>query len=540
MSDVNWLSPPPPNDVDSIPSYGEGSLEREKLLDAIAYLKRNPVVVPCIIDGEPVYTDTIIEIPCPHNHKQVLGVAHLAGPEELETAIESSLNAWENWSKADWYTRSTVFRKAAANLAGPLRTMNTAAIMLNHSKNPYEAEIDLAELVDFWNLNTYYGDYIYKHQPLQIPGEQNTTDWRPLEGFILAIPPFNFYSIGGNLPSVPAMMGNTVIWKPSSSVILSNYLIMQNLLDCGLPDGVINFVPFRSKHADVLLGHPSLAGVHFTGSSATLKKIWGTVGQNLDKYRNYPRIVGEAGGKDFIFSHPSADLESLAINILRGAYGYQGQKCSAASRLYVPESMWEPLKTRLEELVKEIRMGPTDDLENYMGAVIDKTSYQNILEYLKEAEKPEYQLIYGGGYKSDTGWFIEPTLIQSLEPKSRLMMEEIFGPVITAYVYPDNEYIATLRLCDKTSPYALTGSIFAQDRKAVETAQEILRFSAGNFYINDKPTGAVVGRQPFGGARASGTNDKAGSFLNLLRWLSPRTVKESLVAPCGWRYGFQG
>ena len=540
MSDTNWLTPPPPNDVDSIPSYRKGSPEREKLLDAIDFIKENPVEIPLIIDGERVETDETIEITCPHNHKHVLATAHLAGPDEIEAAIESSLKAWERWSKADWYTRSTVFRKAAANLAGPLRTMNTAAIMLNHSKNPYEAEIDLAELVDFWNLNTYYGDYIYKHQPLQIPGEQNSTDWRPLEGFILAIPPFNFYSIGGNLPSAPAMMGNAVIWKPSSSVILSNYMIMQNLLDSGLPKGVINFVPFRSKHAGRLLEHRDLAGVHFTGSSYTLKKIWSTVGQHLDKYRNYPRIVGEAGGKDFIFAHSSAELENLAINVIRGAYGYQGQKCSAASRLYVPESLWEPLKERLNELVPGITMGMTEDLENFMGAVIDRSSYLKITEYLKEAQNPDYELVYGGGVNSETGWFIEPTLVQSKKPNTKLMEEEIFGPVITAYVYPDKEYLETLKLCDETSPYALTGSIFASDRYAVETAQEVLRFSAGNFYINDKPTGAVVGRQPFGGTRASGTNDKAGSFLNLLRWLSPRTVKETLVAPCDWQYGFQG
>jgi 1-pyrroline-5-carboxylate dehydrogenase len=523
-----------------MPSYRKGSAEREKLLDAIDELKENPVEIPCIINGEQVYTGNLLEIRCPHDHKLVLATAHLAGPDELKAAAEAAIKAWDRWSLADWYTRSTIFRKAAANLAGPLRTKNTAAIMLNHSKNPYEAEIDLAELVDFWNLNTYYGDYIYRHQPLQIPGEQNSTDWRPLEGFILAIPPFNFYSIGGNLPSAPAMMGNTVLWKPSSSVTLSNYLIMQNLLDCGLPDGVINFVPFRSQYADVLLEHPSLAGIHFTGSSDTLKKIWGTIGANLDKYRNYPRIVGEAGGKDFIFAHHSADIENLAINIIRGAYGYQGQKCSAASRLYVPESLWEPLKTRLVELVKEVKMGPTEDLDNFMGAVIDRASFQNINKYLKEAEKPGYEIIYGGGSSSESGWFIEPTLIQSLDPKSLFMEEEIFGPVITAYVYPDPWYLETLWLCDETSHYALTGSIFALDRGAIETAQEVLRFSAGNFYINDKPTGAVVGRQPFGGARASGTNDKAGSFLNLLRWLSPRTIKESLVAPSDWRYGFMG
>ncbi len=539
MSDTNWLTPPPPNDVDSIPSYRKDSKERDKLLDAIEDIKENPVEIPLIIDGKRVKTDEIIEITCPHNYNHVLATAHLAGEAEIEAAIEASLKSWERWSKTDWYTRSTIFRKAATNLAGPQRIMNTAAIMLNHSKNPYEAEIDLAELVDFWNLNTYYGDYIYKHQPFQIPGEQNTTDWRPLEGFILAISPFNFYSIGGNLPSSPAMMGNTVIWKPSSSVILSNYMIMQNLLESGLPDGIINFMPFRSKHAGKLLGHRDLAGVHFTGSSYTLKKIWSTVGANLDNYRNYPRIVGEAGGKDFIFAHPSADLGCLAINVIRGAYGYQGQKCSAASRLYVPESLWEQLKTRLIEKIADIKMGKTADLDNFMGAVIDRPSYLKITEYLKEAREEDYEVIYGGGSDSDTGWFIEPTLIRSYNPKSRLMEEEIFGPVITAYVYSDSEYENILKLCDETSPYALTGSIFAQDRYAIESAQEILRYSAGNFYINDKPTGAVVGRQPFGGARASGTNDKAGSFLNLLRWLSPRTIKESLVAPFDWKFGFQ-
>jgi 1-pyrroline-5-carboxylate dehydrogenase len=335
------------------------------------------------------------------------------------------------------------------------------------------------------------------------------------------------------------MMGNTVVWKPSSAVILSNYMIMQNLMNSGLPDGVINFLPFRSKNAGLLLEHRDLAGVHFTGSSYTLKKIWSAVGANLDKYRNYPRIVGEAGGKDFIFAHPSADIDTLAINIIRGAYGYQGQKCSAASRLYVPQSLWDPLKIKLLERVSRAKMGKPEDLDNYMGAVIDRSSYLKITNYLKEAKGVDYDVVYGGGSDSKTGWFIEPTLIKSKKPKSRLMEEEIFGPVITAYVYPDEEYHETLKLCDETSPYALTGSIFAQDRKAIESAKEVLRYSAGNFYINDKPTGAVVGRQPFGGARASGTNDKAGSFLNLLRWLSPRTIKESLVYPSDWRHDFQ-
>jgi 1-pyrroline-5-carboxylate dehydrogenase len=539
MYDTDWLTPPPPNDVDSIHSYKEGSSEREKLLDAINYIKENPVEIPLIIDGKRVDTDETLEITCPHEHKQLLATAHLAGPEEIMASIDASLKAWKSWSKTEWYTRSTVFRKAAAELAGPSRTMNIATIMLNHSKNPYEAEIDLAELVDFWNLNTYYCNNIYKHQPMQIPDEQNTIDWRPLEGFILAIPPFNFYSIGGNLPSAPAIMGNTVIWKPSSNVILSNFMIMKNLLDSGLPDGVINFVPFRSKHANILLKHRDLAGVHFTGSSFTLKKIYGIIGANLDKYKNYPRIVGEAGGKDFIFVHRSANLENVAINIIRGAYGYQGQKCSAASRLYVPESLWDPFRIKLTALLSELKMGKTEDLGNFMGAVIDNSSYLNIIEYLQEAKEEEYTIIYGGESYSENGWFIEPTLIESRNPKSRLMEEEIFGPVLTVYVYPDDEYHETLKLCDDTSPYALTGSIFAQERNAIEIAKEVLRYSAGNFYINDKPTGAIVGRQPFGGARASGTNDKAGSFLNLLCWLSPRTIKETLVYPDDWRYGFQ-
>jgi 1-pyrroline-5-carboxylate dehydrogenase len=407
--------------------------------------------------------------------------------------------------------------------------------MMNQSKNTHEAEIDLAELVDFWDFNAYFTKQIYEGQPSQYSGEFNRLDWRPLEGFILAVPPFNFYSIGGNLPTAPAMVGNTVLWKPARSVTFANYEIMKVLLQAGLPKGVINFVPFSSKHADVVLSHPLFAGLHFTGSYETLTTIWKTIGNHLTNYRNFPRIVGETGGKDFIFMHHSANIEKTADRIIHGAFGYQGQKCSAASRAYIPQSKWDQVRSRIVTKTNTLTQGPVDTFDNFLGAVIDKEAFTKIISYINEAKQSDdYTILTGGGYDDSKGWFIEPTIVQTSNPNGKLMTEEIFGPVITIYVYADNQFKETLKLCDTSTQYGLTGSIMAQDRYAIITAERTLRYTAGNFYINDKPTGAVVARQPFGGARSSGTNDKAGSYLNLLRWLSPRNIKETHVLPTDW------
>jgi len=535
-----WNVERPSNDVNTIRSYSANTPERRKLEEELAAMRRTTLEIPLFIDGREVRTGTTVDVRSPDDHTVVLAKAHVAGAKELEKAAESALAAHASWSRLDWYHRVAVFQKAATLLAGPRRTRNIAAIMLNHSKNPYEAEIDLAELVDFWNFNAYFTRQIYEMQPNQHPGEANRFDWRPLEGFVLAIPPFNFYSIAGNLPTAPAMVGNVALWKPARSVIFSNYEIYKVLLEAGLPAGVINFVPFPSKEAPALLDHPSLAGIHFTGSYDTLVQIWKRVGANLEKYRNFPRIVGETGGKDFVFMHPSADVRGTAINLIRGAFEYQGQKCSACSRAYIPESRWPEVERILKEEVPKVPMGRVDSLGNLMGAIIDEPAFENIRRYLDFARKNprDYSFVVGGETDGAKGWFVHPTVIRTTDPHGKLISEEIFGPVLTVYVYPDAKYEETLKLCDATSPYALTGAVFARDLSAVALAEQTLRFSAGNFYINDKPTGAIVGRQPFGGARRSGTNDKAGSVLNLLRWLSPRNIKETAVQPDDWRRPF--
>jgi 1-pyrroline-5-carboxylate dehydrogenase len=537
-----WNIERPTNDVNTIRSYAPGSSDRKRLESELDAVRKATLEIPLIIGGKEVRTGQIQEVRSPHDHQVVLARAHIAGEPELVKAVEAALAAHEAWASMDWYHRVAVFQKAATLLAGPRRTRNIAAIMLNHSKNPYEAEIDLAELVDFWNFNAYYTRQIYEIQPNQYPGETNRFDWRPLEGFVLAIPPFNFYSIAGNLPTAPAMVGNVALWKPARSVIFSNYEIFRVLVEAGLPAGVINFVPFQSRDANTLLDQPSLAGIHFTGSYDTLVHIWKRVGQNLEKYRNFPRIVGETGGKDFIFMHPSADARGTAMNLIRGAFEYQGQKCSACSRAYIPESRWAEVERILKEEVPKVPMGPTEELGNLMGAIIDEPAFRNIEQYLEYARQhpKEYELVVGGTSDGTRGWFVRPTVVRATEPKGKLMSEEIFGPVLTLYVYRDAEFESTLRLCDETSPYALTGAIFARDTHAVTVAEHALRWSAGNFYINDKPTGAIVGRQPFGGARRSGTNDKAGSVLNMLRWLTPRNIKENAVLPDDWRRPFMG
>jgi 1-pyrroline-5-carboxylate dehydrogenase len=537
---MSWNVERPVNDVNTIRAYAPGSPEREKLLDELASMRKGPLEIPLVIGGKEVRTGNVVEIPAPDDRKTVLARAHLAGEPELREAVSNALAAHATWARMSWYDRVAVFWRAATLLAGPQRTRHVAAIMLNHSKNPYEAEIDLAELVDFWNFNGYFARQIYEIQPFQYPGETNRFDWRPLEGFVLAIPPFNFYSIAGNLPTAPAMLGNVALWKPARSVALSNYLIYQVLVEAGLPPGVINFVPFPSKAANVLLDHPDLAGVHFTGSYSTLVQIWRRIGENLEKYRNFPRVVGETGGKDFIFMHPSADVRGTAVNLIRGAFEYQGQKCSACSRAYIPESRWPEVERILKEEVPKVPIGRVDDLGNVMGAIIDEPAFTNIESYLAYArDHPEqYSIVVGGTSDRSQGWFVRPTVIRSREPQGKLMSEEIFGPVLTVYVYPDDRFEETLKLCDGTSPYALTGAIFAREAGAVAKATEALRWSAGNFYVNDKPTGAIVARQPFGGARRSGTNDKAGSLLNLLRWVTPRNIKETAVLPHDWRRPF--
>jgi len=539
---MNWNVERPVNDVNTIRTYAPNSVERRRLEEEIAAMRRGPVEVPLVIAGKEVKSGAVVEVPCPDDRATVLARAHLAGPEELQRAIESAIAAQAAWARLDWYRRAAVFVKAATLLAGPRRTRNIAAIMLNHSKNPYEAEIDLAELVDFWNFNAYFARQIYEIQPNQYPGETNRFDWRPLEGFVLAVPPFNFYSIAGNLPTAPAIVGNVALWKPARSVIRSNWEIFRVLVEAGLPPGVINFVPFSSRDANHVLDHPDLAGIHFTGSYDTLVHVWKRVGSRLEQYRNFPRIVGETGGKDFIVMHPSGDVRGTAINLMRGAFEYQGQKCSACSRAYIPASRWPEVEKVLKEEIPKIPVGPVSDLHNLAGAVIDEASFTNIRAYLDfaRAHPSEYSFVVDGGTDGTRGWFVRPTVVRTTDPRGKLMSEEIFGPVLTVYVYPDAEYVPTLALCDATSPYALTGAVFAQDAEAVAAAEAALRWSAGNFYINDKPTGAVVARQPFGGARRSGTNDKAGSILNLLRWVSPRNIKETHVHPDDWRRPFQG
>ncbi len=532
-----WKAEKPRNDMDRIFSYAPGTIERDQLLQRLRTLKGQTEEIPLVIAGQTVRTAANFEVRCPHDHQRVLARAHLATERELRWAIEAALEAQKSWAALDWYQRAAIFYRAADLLAGPRRLEHIAAIMVNQSKTPFEAEIDLAELVDFWRFNAYYMQLLYEQQPDQGTGELNRFDWRPLEGFVLAIPPFNFYSIGGNLASAPAMVGNVVLWKPARSVLLANYRIMQVLQEAGLPAGVINFVPFDSQLSDMVLTHPALAGLHFTGSYDTLVRLWQRLGAALPGYHNFPRIVGETGGKDFIIVHPSADIEVVAANAIRGAFEYQGQKCSAASRLYVPATQWQSLKARLLEELPKLKVGPVEDLSVFMGGLISEEAFHKVIAYLEYAKQhgETYEIIYGGEHDSAHGWFVRPTVVLTKDPHGKLMTEEIFGPVLTVYVYDDDAYAETLRLCDTSTPYGLTGAIFARDRQAIVQAEASLRYAAGNFYINDKPTGAIVARQPFGGARHSGTNDKAGFWLNMVRWLSPRTIKETLVPARDWR-----
>ncbi|MGC7873774.1 L-glutamate gamma-semialdehyde dehydrogenase [Desulfosporosinus sp. SYSU MS00001] len=515
-----------------VKGYMPGSPERDALKAELDRQLANPVEVPIIIGGKEIRTGNKAPMICPHDHQKVLGEYHVAGEKELLLAIEAAEAAREEWENMPWEHRATIFLKAADLLTGKYRAKVAASCMLGQSKNPFQAEIDaICELADFLRFNTYYAQEIYKQQPMNTPGVWNRVEYRALDGFVAAITPFNFTSIGGNLSTAPAIVGNTVLWKPSSTAVLSNYYFMQILIEAGLPAGVINFVPCRgTDFGRVVVNHPKMAGFHFTGSTAVFNGIWNQVGSNIAKYVSYPRLVGETGGKDFIFAHESADIEALTCAMVLGANEYQGQKCSAASRAYIPESLWSELKGRLEEEIGKIKMGDVRDFTNLMNAVIDHNSFLNIKNYLDYArESQDAEIIIGGGCDDSVGYFVEPTVILAKTPNFKTMVEEIFGPVMTVYVYPNDKLEETLKACDTATIYGLTGAVFAQDRAAVIKIAKDLDHAAGNFYINDKPTGAVVGQQPFGGSRASGTNDKAGSAINLYRWISQRAIKEAMV-----------
>jgi len=525
-------------------SYAPGSPEREKLQAEVARLESMQIEIPLIIGGKEVKTGNMGKCIQPHNHKQVLATYHKAGAKEVNMAVEAAMAAKEEWENLPYQMRANIFIKAAELLATKYRYLVNAATMLNQSKNPFQAEIDSAcELIDFFRFNTYYMQELYKQQPDYSPtGILNFLEHRSLEGFVFALTPFNFTSIGGNLPTAPAMMGNVVLWKPGSTAVYASYFLMQLFKEAGVPDGVINFVPGSGGQVgDPVLESEHFAGIHFTGSTPVFQGIWKKIGENIANYHTYPRIVGETGGKDFIFAHKSADVEALATAMIRGAFEYQGQKCSAASRSYIPESIWPAVKEILLKEIPTVTMGPVQDFSNFMNAVIDQSSFNNAKSYIEHAQAADdADVLIGGGCDDSTGYFIEPTIILTTNPKYKSMVEEIFAPILTVFVYPDDQFEETLALCDSTSMYALTGAIFSQCRYAVNTAYNALRQSAGNFYINDKPTGAVVGQQPFGGARGSGTNDKAGSMINLQRWVSTRTVKETFNPPTDYRYPFMG
>ena len=524
--------------------YVPGSPEREKLKAALNELKSKQIEIPLVIDGKEVRTDKKVKITAPHDHNLVLGYAYHGSKKEFQMAIDAALKAQKTWAALPAQQRVAVFLRAADLLAGPYRHLMNAATMLAHSKNPFQAEIDgVCELVDFFRFNAYYMQMISDIQPFNPdPLIWNRIDYRPLEGFIFAVTPFNFVSINGNLPTAPALWGNVAVWKPASSVLYTSHFLMKIWMEAGLPPGVINFVTGKaSEISEVVLNDQNLAGIHFTGSTAVFQNMWKTIGQNIAKYKTYPRIVGETGGKDFIFVHNSANPAQVATAITRGAFEYQGQKCSAASRAYIPRSLWTQIKEILLKQIKEIKMGDPSDFTNFMNAIIDRGAFDSIKSHIDYAKSSsDAKILIGGNCDDSKGYFIDATVIETSNPKFKTMEEEVFGPVMTVYVYEDADYEKTLHLCDQTSPYALTGAIFATDRNAVEMAENILRNAAGNFYINDKPTGAVVGQQPFGGARASGTNDKAGALHNMIRWTSPRAIKENLLPPSDFKYPFMG
>jgi 1-pyrroline-5-carboxylate dehydrogenase len=531
----------PPTAVNEpVRSYAPGSPERAELQLKLAEMAGERVHIPMVIGGERVETGQTFEAVMPHKRSHVLADVEKGGAAEVGRAVAAARAAHEEWSRTPWHERVAIFLRAAELMSGPWRSAMNAATMLNQSKTAYQAEIDAAcESIDFLRFNAEYLVRIYEEQPISSPGVWNRMEYRPLEGFVLAISPFNFTAIGTNLSTAPALMGNTVVWKPASTQALSAWTTMRVFEEAGLPPGVINLVfGSGSEIGPAALGSPELAGVHFTGSTAVFHDIWRTIGNGIDRYRNYPRIVGETGGKDFILAHPSADPAAVTAAIVRGSFEYQGQKCSAASRTYIPSNLWGDVRDRLESEVGSIRMGDPRDFTNFMGAVIDGSSFRTQQEAIDEAKAAGAEIVAGGGTDDSEGWFVEPTVIKTEDPDFRLLRDELFGPVLTAYVYDESKWKETLDLVDSTGTYALTGAVFADDRYAIEEAHDALRYAAGNFYVNDKPTGAVVGQQPFGGARASGTNDKAGSMWNLARWVSLRAVKETLVPPTDYRYPF--
>ena len=524
-----------------VKSYLPGSPERASLQARLAELAATRTEMPLVIDGKDVRTGKLGQAVMPHRHAHVLGDFHQGGATEARAAIDAALRAQPDWAALPWEARASVFLKAADLLAGPYRDVLNAATMLGQSKTCHQAEIDSAcELIDFFRFNVAFYEQVLREQPQSGPGMWNRLEHRPLEGFVFAVSPFNFTSIAGNLPTAPALCGNTVVWKPASTAVYSAHFLMQLFREAGLPDGVINLVSGSGADVgDPALADPHLAGIHFTVSTRVFHQMWRTVGNNIDKYRGYPRLVGETGGKDFVIAHPSADPVALATALVRGAFEYQGQKCSAASRAYIPSNLWPTVRDALAAQVEGIRMGDVADFSNFMGAVIDGASFNTQKAAIDEAKAASDAEILAGGKVDDSeGWFVRPTVIVTSNPSYRTLCEELFGPVLTVHVYDESKWLETLALVDSTSPYALTGAVFAQDRYAVEQGLQRLRNAAGNFYVNDKPTGAVVGQQPFGGARASGTNDKAGSILNLLRWISPRSIKETFVPARDYRYPF--
>ncbi len=521
--------------------YAPGSPEKKALKEALRDLKNKQVEGAMVINGKKVTTAEKISMHPPHEKNHLLGYYYKGGSKEVVAAIDACLEAKSSWESMHWSERAAIFLKAADLISGPYRAKIAAATMLCQSKNAYQAEIDaVAELCDFFRFNVEFMTQLYSDQPSSSKNIWNQMEYRPLEGFIFALTPFNFTAISGNLPAAPAMMGNTVVWKPAESQVYSALVVMEILEEAGLPPGVINLIFVDGPEAGkIIFEHPDFAGLHFTGSTGVFQHLWKTIGENISKYKSYPRIVGETGGKDFVMVHHSANAQEVATGLIRGAYEYQGQKCSAASRAYIPASLWPEIEQSMKNMLGEIKMGSTEDFTNFINAVIDQRAYDKITGYIKSIENDsELTLLSGGKFDDQVGYFIEPTLVQTSNPNHRLMNEEIFGPVLTVYVYPDQEFESTMELLDKTSPYALTGAIFAKERGAIVTAKEKLRNAAGNFYINDKPTGAVVGQQPFGGARGSGTNDKAGSIWNLLRWTSPRAMKENFVSPVDYKYPF--
>jgi 1-pyrroline-5-carboxylate dehydrogenase len=539
MSNGIFTVPIPRNEP--VLGYTPGSRERKALRAELQRLAGEVIEITPRIGGEKVATGRTADAVMPHDHRHVLAVWHRAAAPEVARAIDAARAASGEWAAMPFEQRAAVFLRAADLLAGPYRMVLNAATMLGQSKTVHQAEIDAAcELIDFWRFNVAYAEEIYRQQPASSPGCWNRLEYRPLEGFVFAVTPFNFTSIAGNLPTAPALMGNTVLWKPASSAVYAAHFLMEILEAAGLPPGVVNMLPGTGAEVgDPVLASPSLAGIHFTGSTATFQGMWGTVGANIRRYRSYPRLVGETGGKDFVLAHVSADVPALTTALVRGAFEYQGQKCSAASRAFVPASLWPELERRLREQIALIGVGDVADFGNFMGAVIDRQAYVTIKSFIDFARRStDAELVVGGGCDDGKGYFIEPTVVLAKRPDLRLMREEIFGPVLTVYVYPDHALDEALTLCDQGTPYGLTGAIFARNRAAIARMSAALTHAAGNLYINDKPTGAVVGQQPFGGARASGTNDKAGSALNLLRWVSPRAIKETFVSPTDFRYPF--